>query len=192
MSANEVMTVSSTGAQKAENDERYDLIAAEPLRKLAKHFGVGAKKYADRNWEAGYEWHKSFAALNRHLWQFWNGEDIDPETGSPHIVAVMWHAMVLTEFMETHPEFDDRPNTVRAQQVSDEDADDPMETDSLEPSWTRKYTWDHDGLTYEWGTFDGQTGWFFQQPPGYTWLWSGVNSHPTTIKGTYRRVGASV
>jgi hypothetical protein len=109
MSKDETMSTSSTGAKKAENDERYDLIPAEPLRMLARHYGVGAKKYDDRNWEAGYEWHKSFAAMMRHAWQFWNGEDIDPETGSPHTVAVMWHAAALTEYLRTHPEFDDRP-----------------------------------------------------------------------------------
>lgn len=112
MSKDETMSTSSTGAKKAENDERYDLIPAEPLRMLARHYGVGAKKYADRNWEAGYEWHKSFAAMMRHAWQFWNGEDIDPETGSPHTVAVMWHAAALTEYMRTHPEFDDRAITL--------------------------------------------------------------------------------
>ena len=65
-----------------------------------------------RNWEKGYEWHKSFAALNRHLWAYWDGEDIDKETGSPHIIAVAWHAFALAEFASTHPEFDDRPSVV--------------------------------------------------------------------------------
>jgi len=109
MSKGEVITTSSTGAQKAGNDERYDLIPSEPLRLLAKHFGAGAKKYQDRNWGRGYEYGKSFAALNRHLWQFWNGEDVDPETGSLHITAVAWHAFVLAEFYLRHPDFDDRP-----------------------------------------------------------------------------------
>lgn len=109
MSDGEVLTTSSTGGKKAGNDERYDLVPAEPLRLLAKHYGVGSKKYEDRNWENGYEWSKSFAALNRHLWQFWNGEDIDAETGSPHIIAVAWHAFALAEFMITHRQFDNRP-----------------------------------------------------------------------------------
>lgn len=111
MSANETIHTSPTGAQKAGNLERYDLVPAEPLRQLAEHFGRGAKKYADRNWEAGFDWSLSFAALNRHLWQFWAGEDIDTETGSPHIIAVMWHAAVLAEFAATHPEFDNRATT---------------------------------------------------------------------------------
>lgn len=63
----------------------------------------------ERNWELGYEWSKSFAALNRHLWAFWGGEDIDGETSMPHMIAVAWHALALVEFSITHPEFDDRP-----------------------------------------------------------------------------------
>lgn len=111
MSANEVMTTSPTGAMKAENDERYDLIPVEPLRLLARHYGVGAKKYADRNWEKGIEWHKNFASANRHMQAFWGGEDIDAETGTPHVISAAWHMFALAEYMTTHPELDDRPTT---------------------------------------------------------------------------------
>ena len=105
----EVRSVSSTGAEKGTKLERFDLIPDIPLRMLAWHYGVGAQKYAERNWELGYEWSKSFAALNRHLWAFWGGEDIDSETSMPHMIAVAWHALALVEFSITHPEFDDRP-----------------------------------------------------------------------------------
>lgn len=108
MSKDEVVHVSATGARKAGNQERYDLIPTEPLRLLALHFGRGSEKYAARNWEGGYDWSLSYAALQRHANQFWAGEDMDPETGTPHIVAVAWHAMALAEFMNTHPGFDDR------------------------------------------------------------------------------------
>lgn len=86
-----------------------DLIPAWPLRMLAKLYGVGAQKYAERNWERGYEWSKSFAALNRHLWAWWAGEDKDAETGIPHLACVAWHAFALLEFSVEHREFDDRP-----------------------------------------------------------------------------------
>ncbi|OBY33762.1 hypothetical protein ACT18_00270 [Mycolicibacter kumamotonensis] len=94
---------------------------AEPLRLLARHFGVGAEKYTERdemgniihdgenNWQRGYKWSLSFAALNRHLWQFWSGEDIDAETGTPHIIAVAWHAFTLAWFADNLPEYDNRP-----------------------------------------------------------------------------------
>jgi hypothetical protein len=96
------------GASKGAKLARYDLIPVEPLRLLAEHFGRGAAKYSERNYERGYAWSLSYAALQRHANQFWGGEDLDPETGSPHLIAVAWHALALVEFMRTHPEKDDR------------------------------------------------------------------------------------
>jgi hypothetical protein len=107
--SSEVRTVSETGGEKGVKDERYDLLPVTPLDIVARHYGVGARKYSDRNWEKGYEWSKSFAAMQRHMWAFWGGEDIDPENGSPHLAAVVFHAFALLEFADTHPEYDDRP-----------------------------------------------------------------------------------
>lgn len=112
MSENEVIHTSETGGQKAGNDERHDLIPVGPLRKLAQLYGFGVKKYAADNWRRGYDWRLSFAAMLRHAWKFWGGEDIDPESGVPHTIAVAWHAFALTDFMETHREFDTRPKAV--------------------------------------------------------------------------------
>ena len=116
----EQRSVSATGGMKGVKEERYDLIPVEPLRKLSILFHRGALKYSDRNWENGYDWSKSYAALQRHSNAFWGGEDFDahgPECEDdcnmhmelPHTVCIMFHSMVLTEFMETHPEYDDRP-----------------------------------------------------------------------------------
>ncbi len=104
----EVRTVSSSGGEKGTKDERFDLLPVEALAKLARHYGIGARKYADHNWRKGYEWSKPYAALQRHATQFWGGEDIDEETGSPHMAAVAFHALALLVFMEEHPEYDDR------------------------------------------------------------------------------------
>jgi hypothetical protein len=106
--SSEVRSVSSTGGQKGVKPENYALIPVEPLAELARHYNEGAKKYASHQWRLGYEWSKSFNALTRHLNQFWDGEDIDPETGSKHMVAVAWHAFALIEFMNKFPGFDDR------------------------------------------------------------------------------------
>jgi len=98
----------TTGAEKCSKLERHDLIPAPSLRRLATHFGVGASKYAEHNWRRGYAWSWSFAAMMRHAWAFWNGEDIDEETGSRHLTSTIWHAMALDTFMDEHPEKDDR------------------------------------------------------------------------------------
>jgi hypothetical protein len=120
----EVRLTSSTGARKGQKPERFDLIPVGPLTALARHYGVGAEKYTERdgdgsvthdggdNWRLGYDWRLSFAACNRHLWAFWGGEDIDTETGSSHLIAAAWHLFTLFEFTQTHREFDTRRVTV--------------------------------------------------------------------------------
>jgi hypothetical protein len=65
---------------------------------LAEHYGKGCAKYADRNWEKGYKWGLSVAALERHLNLWRQGESIDKETGSHHLIAVIWHAIALLVF----------------------------------------------------------------------------------------------
>lgn len=104
----EVRTTSSTGGQKGVKLARFDLIPIGPLTMLAEHYGRGAQKYAEHQWRAGYEWSKSYAALMRHLTAWWAGEDFDPELGSHHLAAVMWHAFCLAELVERFPEHDDR------------------------------------------------------------------------------------
>lgn len=105
---NEIRTVSPTGGEKGVKPERFDLIPVEALSSIARLYGVGAKKYAAHNWRRGYEWSKSYAAMMRHSNLFWSGEDIDPETGEPHMAAVAFHAMTLIVFMQEQREFDDR------------------------------------------------------------------------------------
>jgi hypothetical protein len=97
--ASEIRTVDPlTGGEKGSKIERYDLIPPEMPRALATHYGVGARKYADRNWERGYKWGLSYAALMRHLEAWRSGETHDPETGSNHLIAVIWHATALFVF----------------------------------------------------------------------------------------------
>lgn len=64
------------------------------------------------NWRRGYDWSLSFAAMQRHAWQFWNGEDVDEESGSKHLIAAAWHCLTIAHWMEDDDlrgYFDDRP-----------------------------------------------------------------------------------
>ena len=118
----EVRQTSDSGAQKGSKLARYDMIPADALEILAEHYGIGAEKYPPfdngdeygrlDNWRRCYDWSLSFAAMQRHSWQFWNGEDIDPETGSPHLAAVAWHALAMLHWSlndELKTKYDDRP-----------------------------------------------------------------------------------
>jgi hypothetical protein len=101
---------SATGGQKGKKPARFDLLPAGPLWEVAEHYGKGAEKYDERNWERGYAWSLSFAAMMRHAWAWWRGEDVDPENGGHHMAAVVFHALALLEFRTTHPGYDDRPH----------------------------------------------------------------------------------
>ena len=87
-----------TGGAKGSKLARFDLVPPDVMLELAEHYGKGSLKYDDRNWEKGYDWGLSVAALERHLNAWKRGEDFDEETGSSHLVAVIWHAVALRWF----------------------------------------------------------------------------------------------
>lgn len=102
-------TNDKTGGEKGVKLFRYDLVPAYPLKELALLYGLGATKYADRNWERGYDWSKSYGALQRHANQWWLGETYDAEMNVSHMTNVAWHAFALAQFEQTFPDLDDRP-----------------------------------------------------------------------------------
>jgi hypothetical protein len=108
----EVRTVDpDTGGEKGSKLARFDLIPPRPLYKIAEVYGIGSRKYEDRNWEKGYAWGLSLAALHRHLNLWTQGERCAQDDGQHHLAAVAWHCLTLMEFEETHPEKDDvHPN----------------------------------------------------------------------------------
>jgi|GEM_PF-1419395 len=87
---------------------RYDLIPADCLEELAKIYTMGAQKYDDHNWRKGMKWSRPFAALMRHAWSWFKGEDIDPESGLPHLAHAAWNCFTLLNYSRSHPEYDDR------------------------------------------------------------------------------------
>ncbi len=110
--SDEIRTTSRTGGQKGVKPNRQDLIAVPFLEQLGLVCGMGAEKYGPDNWRKGYEWSKNYGAMQRHIQAFWTGEDLDPESGLPHLAHAAWHCMVLLVFstQSRFAEFDDRPD----------------------------------------------------------------------------------
>lgn len=105
LNADEVRIVDkNTGGMKGSKLARFDMIPPDVLWELAEHYGKGEAKYpsdpetGQPNWERGYSWRLSVAALERHLNAWLKGEDTDEETGSSHLICVIWHAMALRYF----------------------------------------------------------------------------------------------
>lgn len=103
----------SEGAVKHDGDKvRLDLLPPELVEGVGAVLTFGAHKYGARNWEKGMRWGRPFAALLRHLWAWWRGEEMDPETGMSHL----WHAGCCLAFLIAYEQRqigdDDRPKNI--------------------------------------------------------------------------------
>ena len=58
----------------------------------------------ERNWERGLSWTETVDSLRRHLAAFMQGEDVDVESGLPHVHHLQCNAMMLAHFFETATE----------------------------------------------------------------------------------------
>jgi hypothetical protein len=87
---------------------RMDLLDANALEGLAKVLTFGAQKYAANNWRNGIEYSRLTAAILRHLMAIQRGEDIDPESGLPHVDHLGCCWMFLSNLTKTRPDLDDR------------------------------------------------------------------------------------
>ena len=88
----------------------YHLLMPEFLDGVAKVLEFGARKYEPNNWARGAEWSRYFAALQRHMWAWWGGEDNDPETGMSHLYHAGCCLMFLSSYLERGLGDDDRFN----------------------------------------------------------------------------------
>lgn len=86
----------------------YELLPAYPVEVLVKVYQYGTNKYAPRNWEKGNEYSINYGALMRHLQKWWQGEDLDPESGLPHLAHVAWGTFALLEYERRGVGTDDR------------------------------------------------------------------------------------
>lgn len=83
---------------------KYHLIPPSSLEALATIFTFGAHKYGEFNWTAGFKQSRLFASCMRHLWAWYGGETIDPESGKSHL----WHAFTNLSMMIENEKFEDR------------------------------------------------------------------------------------
>jgi hypothetical protein len=90
---------------------RTDLLPVEALEGVSAVLSYGSKKYGDRNWEKGMSYSRPYAACLRHLFAWWRGEDIDPETGLSHLDHALCCLLFLSTFVKRRvTTFDDRPH----------------------------------------------------------------------------------
>lgn len=104
----DVVTAAS-GAMKADGGKpRLDLVPYLPTLEAAKVLTFGAQKYDDHNWRKGFPFSRIKSSLDRHVGAWWNGEDLDPETGISHLAHARCNIDFLLEFTLTGTGTDDR------------------------------------------------------------------------------------
>lgn len=85
-----------------------ELLPTIPLVEIAKVLGFGAKKYAPDGWRQGMDWRRVYGAVLRHMASWEQGEDLDPETGLPHLAHAGCEILFLLEYVKRGLGKDDR------------------------------------------------------------------------------------
>jgi len=98
-----------SGARYNTGKADLSLIPLCTLEEEAHVWAYGKKKYAAWNWAKGMDWSVPLGCALRHLSSWQRGEDIDPESGQPHLAHVMCNIRMLMLYAKTYPEGDDRP-----------------------------------------------------------------------------------
>lgn len=73
----------------------YVLDVMPALKDMVAVMEFGANKYERNNWQRGFPKDKLLDSLLRHIDAFYSGEDVDPESGLPHVGHIMCNAAFL-------------------------------------------------------------------------------------------------
>lgn len=85
-------------------------IPSGPLFELGLAMMEGGRKYGSHNYRAmGARASVYFDAIERHLRAWWEGEDIDPDSGLHHLVKIMGCCVVMRDSQMMGNDIDDRP-----------------------------------------------------------------------------------
>lgn len=102
-------TARGSGARYNNGKPDLSLIPLSTLSDEARVWMYGRDKYAAWNWTKGMAWSIPLACALRHLSKWQAGEELDDESGLPHLAHAMCNLRMLTLFAQTYTEGDDRP-----------------------------------------------------------------------------------
>lgn len=96
------------GLRYDDDKPEMSLMCPIALEGMAKALTLGAKKYSAHNWQYGMKWSRVFNSLLRHTFKLMSGEDVDSESGLPHVDHIMCNAMFLSNYYRKQKAYDDR------------------------------------------------------------------------------------
>jgi len=89
---------------------RLSLLLAAPdaLEGITRVLEYGAEKYGRDNWLQGLPFTEVVDSALRHLLKWFKGEELDEESGLPHVDHIACNVLFICQFWRTHNDFDDR------------------------------------------------------------------------------------
>ena len=86
----------------------------------AEAYNYGAQKYHAHNWRLGRPYSLEYSALLRHLLKWNEGQDLDDESGLPHLSHAAACLGMLMGTVQAHPENDDRHTALQPKQPNND------------------------------------------------------------------------
>lgn len=84
------------------------LLAMEALDDVAAVGMYGAKKYGQFNYRGGAEFLRYIGSICRHTASFARGENVDRESGLPHLAHVAYNCLIILQWVKDNKGIDDR------------------------------------------------------------------------------------
>lgn len=106
------MTSKDTNPKDAVGTRKVPLstVPAPVMAEVGLAILEGARKYGRHNWRvAGIRASVYYDATLRHLMAWWEGEDVDPDSGLSHVTKAIASLVVLRDAMLRDNVTDDRP-----------------------------------------------------------------------------------
>ena len=91
-----------------DNKIKWSLVSWKALEPMVKVLMFGANKYSPNNWQKGLKYSEISESLQRHLYDFMEGQDDDPESKLSHLGHLMCNAMFLSCMFIFRKDLDDR------------------------------------------------------------------------------------
>lgn len=100
--------MSDKGLRYNDNKTRWTLLDFDAVEGMVKVLEFGSKKYNDHNWKKGLKTTEIVDSMMRHMTAYLNGEQLDKESGLPHVDHIQCNAMYLSYMDKFKPEMDTR------------------------------------------------------------------------------------
>lgn len=98
----------AAGVKRDAGKPDLSFLPTEALVGAAQVFAFGAVKYARDNWRGGMPWTQPYAAVLRHLTAWLEGQDLDQDSGLPHLDHALCTLMMLRWFTVHRADLDNR------------------------------------------------------------------------------------